>query len=179
MVKKKEEKIFKQAKKVSKKSKKQTNISTHSFTHSLTLSFISFQVYIYSCPDGSGGTKGAPVKLRMLYSSSKAAVAEILSQAGASAEARLEVSSPEDIDEEVIMNALHPPKEEKKVTFSRPMRPGKGGARLVREREVDSGEKQNSRMEEHSNIHFFDLFLSLDNQEGIKTTHCHFWKYLK
>lgn len=49
-------------------------------------SLLNILVYIYSCPDGSGGTKGAPVKMRMLYSSSKAAVAEILTQAGVKAD---------------------------------------------------------------------------------------------
>jgi hypothetical protein len=34
-------------------------------------------VYIYSCPDGSNGKKSAPIRMRMLYSSSKANVASI------------------------------------------------------------------------------------------------------
>ena len=88
-------------------------------------------VFVYSCPDGSGGTKATPVKLRMLYSSSKAAVAEILTQNGGKADARLEVASPEDLDEDLVISTLHPQKEEKKAAFARPMRPGKGGARLT------------------------------------------------
>jgi len=101
------------------------------YKHEFEGKTITSFVYIYSCPDGTGGTKSSPVKLRMLYSSSKAAVSEILTQAGAKAEARLEIATPEDLDDEVIISALHPQKEEKKASFARPMRPGKGGARLT------------------------------------------------
>jgi len=86
-------------------------------------------VYLYSCPDGSGGTKTAPIKMRMLYSSSKATVAELA--AGVKIDVRLEIAGPEDLEGDVIVNTIHPPKEEKKVSFARPMRPGKGGARLT------------------------------------------------
>lgn len=34
-------------------------------------------VYVYSCPDGSGATHSAPVKMRMLYSSAKGAAADL------------------------------------------------------------------------------------------------------
>jgi len=101
------------------------------YKHEFEGKTITSFVYIYSCPDGSGGTKPAPVKMRMLYSSSKAAVSEILTQAGAKADARLEIATPEDLDEDVVISALHPQKEEKKASFARPMRPGKGGARLT------------------------------------------------
>jgi len=87
-------------------------------------------VYIYSCPDGSEGTKGAPVKMRMLYSSSKAAVSEILTHSGRNPSAKLEIGTPSDIDEDVIFQALHPQKEEKKAAFARPLRPGRGPAKL-------------------------------------------------
>ena len=53
------------------------------------LSFLTFLVYIYSCPDGSGKTKSAPVKMRMLYSSSKGAAADLLSNFGQSTALRV------------------------------------------------------------------------------------------
>lgn len=39
-------------------------------------------VFIYSCPDGSGNTKSAPVKLRMLYSTSKANAENVATSTG-------------------------------------------------------------------------------------------------
>jgi len=89
-------------------------------------------VYIFSCPDGSKGTKSAPVKQRMLYSSSKENVSNIMTNAGGKIEARLEINTPEDISEELVMNTLHPQKEEKKAAFSRPAKPGKGARTLIK-----------------------------------------------
>jgi len=100
---------------------------SHDFEGSQTVSI----VFVYSCPDGSKGTKSAPVKMRMLYSSSKANVGEILSSVGGKIDGKLEVNTSEDITEEVVLNLLHPPKEEKKSSFSKPTRAGKGARKLV------------------------------------------------
>lgn len=89
-------------------------------------------VYIFSCPDGSKGTKSAPVRMRMLYSSSKASVGDIITTVGGSIGAKFEINSPDDLTEETVFDTLHPKKEEKAQTFSKPSRPGKGGARLVK-----------------------------------------------
>jgi len=89
-------------------------------------------VFIFSCPDGSKNTKSAPVKQRMLYSSSKENVANVVAQHGGKIEARLEINTPEDINEELIVVTLHPPKEEKKTAFSKPAKPGKGGRTLIK-----------------------------------------------
>lgn len=110
-------------------------------------------MYIYSCPDGSGGTKSAPVKQRMLYSSSKANVSQIAAAADIVIAARvceqlcfvvafsltpvclqLEVNKGSEVTAQVLMDTLHPPKEEKTTGFARPARPGKGPARLVRDK---------------------------------------------
>jgi len=93
---------------------------------------VSSVVYVFSCPDGSHNTKSAPVRMRMLYSSSKANVAEIVRGVGAEINAKLEVNAPEDITEDQIRLLLHPPAAEDKKQFARPSRPGKGGARLIR-----------------------------------------------
>jgi len=102
------------------------------YAHEFEGSNITSNVYIYSCPDGSKGTKSAPVRMRMLYSSSKANVADVLSQAGGKVDGKIEVNTSEDISDEVLLNILHPQKEEKKAAFSKPSRPGKGGRKLIK-----------------------------------------------
>jgi len=102
------------------------------YRHNYDGSNVSSIVYLFSCPDGSKGTKSAPVRMRMLYSSSKANVAEIIKSVGSTISARLEINSGEEIDEEELVNMLHPQKAEQSKNFARPARPGKGGARLIR-----------------------------------------------
>jgi len=89
-------------------------------------------VYIYSSPDGSNGTKSAPVKMRMLYSSSKANVGEIVKAVGGKIDGKLEINTSSDINEEILSNLIHPQKEEKKATFTKPSKPGKGARQLIR-----------------------------------------------
>jgi twinfilin-like protein len=103
---------------------------THEFEGNNQTSYI----FLYSCPDGSKGTKSAPVKMRMLYSSSKANVGEIVAQLGGKIDARLEVNSPEDLIEEEILSQLHPQAEKKEAAFSKPSRPGRGPRNLIRNR---------------------------------------------
>eukprot|EP01121_Diplochlamys_sp_Union-15-3_P000719 TRINITY_DN105_c0_g1_i1.p1 TRINITY_DN105_c0_g1~~TRINITY_DN105_c0_g1_i1.p1 ORF type:complete len:342 (-),score=51.75 TRINITY_DN105_c0_g1_i1:26-1051(-) len=92
--------------------------------------FKSF-VFIYSCPDGSGGTKPAPVKLRMLYSSSKANAEQIAKNSGIEINGKLEVNNQNDLTVTELDNILHPKKEEKKQAFSKPKGPSRGGRRLI------------------------------------------------
>jgi len=89
-------------------------------------------IYLFSCPDGSKGTKSAPVRMRMLYSTSKANVADIVKATGGNIDAKLEINTGEEINAEELLMTLHPQQAEAKVTFSKPARPGKGGARLTR-----------------------------------------------
>jgi twinfilin-like protein len=108
------------------------------YAHNYEGASVTSNVFIYSCPDGSGGTKPAPVRMRMLYSSSKANVGDILTNQGGQIHARLEPSSPDEISEEELLESLHPKKEEKNKGFSKPSRPGKGGARLIRDTQKQS-----------------------------------------
>jgi len=87
---------------------------------------------VYSCPDGSGGTKSAPVKLRMLYSSSKANIENILTSLGGKVSVKLEVNTGSEVTEEAIVAILHPKKEEEKKGFAKPKGPTKSGKRLIR-----------------------------------------------
>jgi len=93
---------------------------------------VTSYVYLYSCPDGSKGTKSAPVRMRMLYSSSKANVGEIIKANGGNIDARIEVNCGDEINQEELLNTLHPQKVEQAKNFARPSRPGKGGARLIK-----------------------------------------------
>jgi len=102
------------------------------YKHEYDGSNVTSYVYLFSCPDGSKGTKSAPVRMRMLYSSSKANVAEIVKSVGGAISAKLEINTGDEINEEELVNLLHPVKAEAKQNFSRPSRPGKGGARLIR-----------------------------------------------
>eukprot|EP01114_Cavostelium_apophysatum_P012580 TRINITY_DN284_c0_g1_i1.p1 TRINITY_DN284_c0_g1~~TRINITY_DN284_c0_g1_i1.p1 ORF type:complete len:338 (+),score=94.82 TRINITY_DN284_c0_g1_i1:40-1053(+) len=89
-------------------------------------------IFIYSSPDGSSGTKSAPVRQRMMYSSSKASVGEIVKALGGTVDGRLEINTPDDIAEEAFRTLIHPQKEEKKAAFNKPSRPGKGGRTLIK-----------------------------------------------
>jgi twinfilin-like protein len=103
-----------------------------SYPHDFDGSKVTSLVYVYSCPDGSKGTKSAPVRMRMLYSSSKANVANIVTSVGGKLDARLEINVGEDLDEDEVLNQLHPQVEQKEAAFSRPQRAGKGGRKLIR-----------------------------------------------
>jgi len=104
----------------------------YAYSHNYENSNVRSFVYLFSCPDGSKGTKSAPVRMRMLYSTSKANVADIVKSAGSDIDAKLEINTGEEINEEELLLTLHPQKAEAKATFSKPVRPGKGGARLIR-----------------------------------------------
>jgi len=104
----------------------------YAWSHNFEDSNVTSIVFIYSSPDGSNGSKSAPVKMRMLYSSSKANVGEIVKSVGGNVDGRLEINTSEDVSEEILMNLIHPQKEEKKANFSKPSRPGKGGRTLIK-----------------------------------------------
>jgi len=89
-------------------------------------------VMVYSCPDGSGNTKSAPVKLRMLYSSSKANIENIVTSLGSKVAVKLEVNQGAEVTKDSILAVLHPQKEEEKKGFAKPKGPTKGGKRLIR-----------------------------------------------
>jgi len=88
--------------------------------------------YVYSCPDGSGKTKSAPVKMRMLYSSSKQGAESLIEACNTKVAVKLEVNEGTELTEEFLTNTLHPPPVAKKQTFSKPSAPGKGPRRLTK-----------------------------------------------
>lgn len=92
---------------------------------------LSSIVFIYSCPDGSGKTKSAPVKSRMLYSSCKSGIDALVEAAGKKVDLKLEINEGTELTEELISLKLHPPPVAKKETFSKPKPAGKGPKRLT------------------------------------------------
>jgi len=70
--------------------------------------------------------------MRMLYSSSKANVSDIAVKVGGKIDAKLEINSGEDLDEDSLVVQLHPQQEKKSQNFSKPSMPGKGPRRLIR-----------------------------------------------
>jgi len=104
----------------------------YAYQHEHEGSTVTSHVFIFSCPDGSKGTKSAPIRMRMLYSSSKANVTNILSTDGGKIAAKLEINSPEDLVEEDLYTQLHPVVEKKEANFSKPSKPGKGTRKLIR-----------------------------------------------
>lgn len=104
------------------------------YKHTHEGSSLSPILFIYSCPDGSGGTKSAPVKQRMLYSSSKSHISFIAQQAGVNDFVKIEVNKGEELSEQALNLLLHPPVAEEKTTFSKPTKPGRGPPRLNRKK---------------------------------------------
>jgi len=84
---------------------------------------VSSVVFAYSCPDGSFGTQSAPVKHRMLFSSSKANVAGILEGQGIHIDAKLEINAGAEFTEAELNTVLHPAKAEAKKVIAKPKPP--------------------------------------------------------
>ncbi|KAI9837708.1 MAG: hypothetical protein M1819_006641 [Sarea resinae] len=76
-------------------------------------------IFIYTCPTGS------KIKERMLYATSRAAMVDNAAAiAGLNIAKKLEASNPDEITEATIHEEFHP-KQEQKLAFSRPKRPGR------------------------------------------------------
>eukprot|EP01132_Coremiostelium_polycephalum_P002442 gene2442-3015_t len=102
------------------------------YSHQFEGSNLNSNVFIFSCPDGSSGTKSAPVRMRMLYSSSKANVESLLTRNEEKVDLKLEINAPSEVSESIINSELHPQKQEEKKAFSKPTRPGAGSRKLIK-----------------------------------------------
>jgi len=91
---------------------------------------LSSLIFIYSCPDGSKGTVSAPVKMRMLFSSSKANVSSLASNNDMTIDLKLEINNGEDVAESEITNLLHPPRADTPKKINKPT--PRGGRRLIK-----------------------------------------------
>jgi len=104
------------------------------YSHEHEGAHVDSVIFIYSCPDGSGKTKSAPVKSRMIYSSSKQGIENLMEEAGHKPDLKMEINDGAvDISEEILVNKIHPPPVQKKAAFSKPKSSGRGPRRLVRD----------------------------------------------
>ncbi|EGG19368.1 putative protein tyrosine kinase [Cavenderia fasciculata] len=102
------------------------------YTHDHEGDTVNSIIFIFACPDGSNGTTSAPVRQRMLYSSSKANVESLVTKNNIKVDLKLEINSPSELSQSSIDNEIHPPKVEEKKAFSRPTRPGAGSRKLIK-----------------------------------------------
>jgi twinfilin-like protein len=92
-------------------------------------------IYCFSCPDGSAGTTASPIKLRMLYATSKSNVTQLFEQRNIEVGLKLEICKADEFSEEELTNTLHPAKVEKKVVKKPTKSGGRGGRRIIRGKE--------------------------------------------
>lgn len=99
------------------------------YSHTHEGDFIHPIVFIYSMPGGK-----CPIKERMLYSSCKAAVIEVVEQTlGAEIERKVEVDEPKEVTETFIYDEVHPKRDIVRQKFSKPKGPaGRGPMRVTK-----------------------------------------------
>lgn len=87
-------------------------------------------LFIYCCPMSS------QVKLKMLYSTVNKAAISAIEGAGLKITNKIEVDTPNDLKEKDLYDQVHPSDEKATLAggtkFARPMRPGKGRARMTK-----------------------------------------------
>jgi len=80
-------------------------------------------IYCYSCPS-------SPVKLRMLYSTSKANVSSVAESNGITTDCKIEITNAPEFNEDDLRVILHPPKAAEKKVITKP-KPA-GGRQLIK-----------------------------------------------
>ncbi|XP_002738571.1 twinfilin-1-like [Saccoglossus kowalevskii] len=97
------------------------------FKHTHEGDYMESVVFIYTMPGYS-----CPIKERMLYSSCKSSVAEVIEQRlGTEIVKKIEVDDPNDLTEEFIYEEVHPKKTIVKPKFAKPKGPGGRGPRRM------------------------------------------------
>jgi len=109
---------------------KEPRFHIYAWKHDHEGSTLTSYIFLYSCPDGTSGSQSAPIKMKMLYSSSKASVEGILTNHGKEYAAKFELSGPDDFDTDNIKNTIHPPPRSLTSQFAKPQKPGKGARSL-------------------------------------------------
>jgi len=88
-------------------------------------------VFVYSCPGYS-----CSIKERMMYSTCKGPLIDVVEDdLKIPVEKKLEIGEASEFTQEWLYEQLHPAKVVFQQKFKRPMRPGKGGRRLIRNKE--------------------------------------------
>jgi len=96
------------------------------FKHTHEGDSLESNVFIYSMPGYS-----VPIKERMMYSSCKNAVVEMIGGLGVNLEKSLEVDSGSELTEEYLQGEIHPVKSLNKPKFAKPKGPSKAGAKRI------------------------------------------------
>jgi len=96
------------------------------FKHTHEGDSLESNVFIYSMPGYS-----VPIKERMMYSSCKNAVVEMIGGLGVNLEKSLEVDSGSELTEEYLQGEVHPVKSLNKPKFAKPKGPSKAGAKRI------------------------------------------------
>ncbi|XP_013408784.1 twinfilin-1 isoform X2 [Lingula anatina] len=105
------------------------------FKHTHEGDYLQSIIFIYSMP----GYK-CSVKERMLYSSCKSPVIEMVEQLGLQVDRKLEIDSGEELSEAYLYDELHPKKNIAKQAFAKPKGPaGRGPKRMTKPR-AENGE---------------------------------------
>lgn len=86
----------------------------------------SIFLFIYYCP------QAIKPKLKMFYSTCKAVVIKMCEQFSVKIHRSLEISEKNDLSIDNVMNDLYPPAETKN-SFKKPVKPGRGKARLIQQ----------------------------------------------
>jgi twinfilin-like protein len=97
----------------------------YKWTHDHEGSEVNSIIYCYSCPS-------SPVKLRMLYSTSKANVGSVAESNGVTADCKIEITNSNEFNENDLSVIIHPPKAQaKKITKPKPT----GNRQLIRNKD--------------------------------------------
>jgi twinfilin-like protein len=104
------------------------------FKHSHEGDYLESVVFIYSMP---GYT--VPIKERMMYSSCKNAVVEMIGGLGVSVEKSLEVDTGSELTEEYLQGEIQPVKSLNKPKFAKPKGPSRAGGKRITKIPVNNG----------------------------------------
>ena len=91
------------------------------------MGIISFSVFIYTMPGYN-----CSIKERMLYSSCKNAVVEVLGHEGIEIVKKIEVDSGSELTEDFLLDEIHPKKIIGKTQFAKPKPPSRGNRRITK-----------------------------------------------
>merc|ERR1712241_14743 len=98
------------------------------FDHTHEGDFLKSTTFIYTMPGYN-----CSIKERMLYSSCKNSVVEILEQEGIEIVKKIEVDDAKELTEAFLQDDLHPKKSLNKAKFARPKPPSRGAKRLTKQ----------------------------------------------
>jgi len=79
-------------------------------------------IFVFSTPDGSNGTKPAPVRSRMLYAASKQ---HVITMSGLNIDCKIEIGNGVELSESEFKLLIHPPVAEEKAGFKKPLPKGR------------------------------------------------------